>query len=177
MITLKQWMEIVNYRITEGSKFTWDCYGHNAHTLDSWNGEHNGHSLSIIFDTETQVVYEVQAHDYANNRAYRMINPLYFKKYKKESKRRDCSLNEAWEDVEYTDLEVEQDYIDKATAIVNGVEYDTGVLVPIDFTDEELLKYMKMAHERNVTFNDFVNSVLAEFIELHKEKINDKLSS
>jgi hypothetical protein len=178
MITLKQWMEIIDYKITEGSKFTWDCYGPNAYTLDSWNGEHDGYSLAIIFDTDTQVVYEVQAHDYSNDRAYRMINPEYYKKYKKESKRRDCPLNEAWEFVDYTDLEVDDDFTEKATAIVNGQEYDTGVLVPIDFTDEELLKYMKMAHERNMTFNDFVNEALARIVEKHKEELNDnKLSS
>lgn len=169
MITLKQWMEIVNYRITEGSQYTWECYGPNAYTLDSWNGDHDGYSMSIIFDTKTQVVYEVQAHDYAGDRAYRMINPDFFKKHKKETKRRDCNLNEAWEYVDYVNLEMDEDWIEKATAIVNGEEYDQGVLVPVDFTDEELLKYMMMAHERNMTFNDFVSEALANIIELHKQ--------
>ena len=52
MITLKEWMEIVDYRITEGSGYQWQCYGPNAYCLDSWNGEQDGHSLSIIFDTK-----------------------------------------------------------------------------------------------------------------------------
>jgi len=43
MITLKQWMEVVNYRITEGSQFQWECYGSHAYTLDSWNGDIDGH--------------------------------------------------------------------------------------------------------------------------------------
>jgi hypothetical protein len=52
------------------------------------------------------------------------------------------------------------------------------VLVPIDFTDQELLKYMKMAHERNMTFNDFVNEALARIVEQHKEELNgQQLSS
>lgn len=169
MITLKQWMEIVNYRITEGSHFQWECYGPHAYTLDSWDGEQDGHSLSVIFDTNTQEVYEVQAHDYTNNRAYRLINPDYHKKYKKEAKHRDCSMTEAWDEVEYTDLEMDEDFIEKATAIVDGEDYDTGIMVPVDFTDSELLKYMTMAHERNMTFNDFVNQALAEAIELHKQ--------
>ena len=54
MITLKEWMEIVNYRITEGSDFTWSCYGDNAYCLDSWDGDQNGSSFTIIFDTKTQ---------------------------------------------------------------------------------------------------------------------------
>ena len=80
MITMQQFMDSVNYRITEGSDFGWQCYGPHAYMLDSWNGEQEGYSFTIIFDTKDQTVYEVQAHDYPNNRAYRMINPDFLKK-------------------------------------------------------------------------------------------------
>jgi hypothetical protein len=73
MITLKEWMEVVDYRITEGSAYSWQCFGANAYCLDSWDGDQDGHSLSITFDQKTQTVYEVQIHDYRNQRAYRMI--------------------------------------------------------------------------------------------------------
>lgn len=99
MITLKEWMEIVGYRITEGSDYCWDCYGPNAYSLDSWSGSNDGHSFTIIFDNKTQVVYEVQAHDYANNRAYRLRNPEYTAGHDAEAEERDCPPNEAWEDV------------------------------------------------------------------------------
>lgn len=164
MITLKQWMEIVNYRITEGSDYGWQCYGSNAHMLDSWNGDQEGHSFTVIFDTKDQTVYEVQAHDYVNQRAYRMVNPDFAKKMRKEAKRRDCIKDQAWEDVEYVDLETDEDFLEKATAIFDGVPYDTRVQMPVDFTDEELLKYMKLAHERDVTFNQFVEDALREAI-------------
>ena len=52
MITMKEWMDLVNYRITEGSAYTWQCYGGNAYMLDSWNGEQDGHSFTVIFDTK-----------------------------------------------------------------------------------------------------------------------------
>ena len=39
MITLKEWMELVDYRITEGSDYCWSCYGPDAYSLDSWNGD------------------------------------------------------------------------------------------------------------------------------------------
>lgn len=168
MITIKQWMEVVNYRITEGSEYTWNCYGPKPYMLDSWNGEQDGHSLTIIFDTETQMVYEVQAHDYVNNRAYRMINPLYKDAHSKKAKEMGELADMAWEDVNYTDLEVDEDWLNKATAIVDGEDYDTRVSIPVDFTDEELLKYMKMAHERDMTFNQFVEEALRQAIEEHK---------
>jgi hypothetical protein len=47
MITLKEWMEVVDYRITEGSGYSWQCFGANAYCLDSWDGDQDGHSLSI----------------------------------------------------------------------------------------------------------------------------------
>jgi hypothetical protein len=165
MITMKEWMEIVNYRITEGSDYCWKCYGDNAYILDSWNGEQDGHSFVIIFDTKTQEVFEVQAHDYVHNRAYRMINPDFEKKLKKESKRRDVNKKEAWDNVDYIDLDVDDDFIEKCLAIREGEDYDTRVQVPVDFTDEDLLKYMKMAHERDMTFNEFIEEALRHAIE------------
>jgi hypothetical protein len=168
MITMKEWMELVGYRITEGSDYTWECYGTHAYSLDSWNGDHNGHSFCITFDQKTQEVFEVQAHDYLHQRAYRMINPDYYKKHKKECKRKDVNLNEAWDDVNYVDLDVVDDFIQKCLAIRAGEDYDTRVQVPIDIPDAELLQYMKMAHELDMTFNEYVEEALRYAIEEHK---------
>jgi hypothetical protein len=165
MITLKEFMEIVDYRITEGSDFCWECYGSNAYCLDSWNGEQDGHSLTIIFDTKTQEVYEVQAHDYRRNRAYRLTNPDYLSDRDSESRERGVNKKEAWDDLEYVDLDVDDDFIQKALSIVADEDYDTRVSVPVDFTDEELLTYMKMAHDRDMTFNAFVEEALRHAIE------------
>jgi hypothetical protein len=165
MITMKEWMELVNYRITEGSAFGWNCYGNDVHMLDSWNGEQDGHSFTVIFDTKDQTVYEVQAHDYVHNRAYRMINPDFQKKAKKEARKRDVNRDQAWDNVDYIDLEVDDDFIQKCLAIASGEDYDTRVQVPVDFSDEDLLKYMKMAHERDMTFNQFVEEALRHALE------------
>lgn len=164
---MKEFMELVDYRITEGGNYGWDCYGPNAYMLDSWNGDQNGHSFTIIFDTKDQTVYEVQAHDYVHNRAYRMINEDFYKKMKKEAKHRDSDKDQAWDDVNYVDLEVDDDFIQKSLAIRAGEDYDTRISVPIDIPDAELLKYMKMAHEQDMKFNDFVELALREAIKQH----------
>jgi len=165
MITLKEWMEIVDYRITEGSDYCWHCYGNDVHMLDSWNGEQDGHSFTVIFDTKTQVVYEVQAHDYVHNRAYRMINPDFQKKNKKEAKKRDIDKNNAWDDVNYVDIEVDDDFFQKCLSIKAGEDYDTRVSIPMDFSDEELLTYMKLAHDLDITLNQLVEQALREAID------------
>ena len=160
-------MELVDYRITEGSAYGWQCYGSDAYALDSWNGEHDGHSFTIIFDTKTQIVYEVQAHDYVHNRAYRMVNPDFAKKMKKEAKRRDIDKDEAWEDVNYVDLEVDDDFIQKCLSIRAGEDYDTRVSVPLELDDDMLFDLMKMAHEHDVTLNQMVEIVLRQVIDQH----------
>lgn len=168
MISLKEFMEIVDYRITEGSDYCWQCYGPNAHCLDSWDGDHEGHSFTIIFDTKNQEVYEVQAHDYKNNRAYRMINPDFLEANSEEADQKDVNRNQAWDDVNYVDLDVDDDFIQKALAIKAGEDYDTRVQVSVDFTDEELLKYMVMAHERDMTFNEFVETAIKAAVDRYR---------
>jgi hypothetical protein len=166
MITLKEWMELVDYKITEGSDYGWGCYGPNSFTLDSWNGVHGtgGYSFSITFSTKTQKVYEVSMCDYTNDRAYRMINPKNQEKHRKEALARNVNLNEAWDDVDYVELDVVDDFIQKALAIRAGEDYDTRVQVPVDFSDEDLLQYMKLAHERDITFNELVEEALRHAI-------------
>jgi len=172
VITLKEWMELVDYRITEGSEYCWQCYGPDAYTLDSWNGDQNGHSFCIIFDNKTQVVYEVQAHDYVHNRAYRLINPDFQSDHSDESEERGISVNNAWDDVKYIDLDVDDDFFQKALAIREGEDYDTRVQIQVEFDDAELLEYMKIAHDRDITFNQLVEIALQEAIDQHR-MLND----
>jgi hypothetical protein len=169
MINIKEWMELIDHRITEGSTYGWSCYGPNAYTLDSWNGDHDGYSFTIIFDSKDQTVYEVQVHDFMHQRAYRMIHPDFQKKMKKEAKRRDVNKDTAWDDVNYIDLEVDDDFIQKCLAIKAGEDYDTRIQVPLDLSDEMLYNMMKLAHEQDVTLNQFVEQILRIAIEKERQ--------
>ena len=174
MLTLKDFMEICNYRITEGSDYMWQCFGYNAYCLDSWDGDQDGHTLSIVFDTRTQNVYQVTAYDYKNERAYRMTNPEYLQSFNDECQDRDI-LDTAWEKddgtpVKYIDLEIEEDFIAKASAIVEGVDYDTNVQVPLNLEKEQLYELMLAAHERNITLNELVEEILRAEIERHQNE-------
>ena len=159
MITLKEFMELVDYRITEGSQYYCDAYGSNAYSLDSWNGKHDdgGHSLSIVFDTQTQEVFEVTVCDYTINKAYRLLGSEYQEVAK--------ASPEAWDDVNWIDLEVDDDFIEKAQAIIAGEHFDTRVQVPLNLPKEDMFKMMQMAHERDLTLNQFIEEVLRNAIE------------
>ena len=170
MITLQQFFEATGFRITEGGDYGWTCYGSNSYQLSSWNGIHGdgGWSANIVFSTKSQKVYEVEVCDYTNERAYRLINPKYKPKHDKEASSRGALGNQAWDDVDYIDLDVEGDFMEKLEAIVVGEDYDTRVQVEVDFSDEELLTYMKLAHERDMTFNALVEEALRAAIEKYK---------
>ena len=164
MITIKEFMEIVDYKITEGSDFCWQCYGPDAYRLDSWNQDQDGHSVSIVFDTKTHVVYEATAYDYKRTRAYRLINPDFAQAHRDEAKDRDVNENQAWDDVNYVDLDIDDNFIQKALAIVADEDYDTRVDMPLELPEDQLFELMKMAHERDITLNQLVEDLLKQFI-------------
>lgn len=164
MITIKEFMDVVDYRISGTDPYYWAPYGHDLLAMDSWSGTHeNGWSINIVFDTKNQTVYEMTACDYLHNRAYRMIHPDYVKATA-EAENASPYLKQAWDEVDWTDLEVKEDMLEKAAAIVAGEEYDTRIMVPIEFSDQDLLKFMKIAHERDITFNRLVEIALEEAI-------------
>jgi hypothetical protein len=168
MITVKDFMETVDYKITEGSQYCWLCYGNDAYRLDSWNQDQEGHTVSIVFDTRTQEVYEASAYDYKRNRAYRLINPDYKSAHDDEAAGRDVDINQAWDDVNYIDLETDEDFLEKADAIVAGKDYDTRVEVPLTLPDDQMFELMKMAHEADLTLNQYVEKLLRQVIEDHE---------
>lgn len=164
---LKEWLETVGYRITEGSDWGWNCFGNRTYTLSYWNGDHDGHSMNVVFDTDTQDIYIAEVCDYTGSRAYRWIDPQHRQAYQDEVKSRavdDC----AWDTVEWIDLEVFEDWKTKAEAIRDGLPYDLRVSVPLEIPDDDLLKYMIAAHNRDMTFNQFVEEALKEAIAMAK---------
>ena len=152
MLTLKEFMELVDFKITEGSDYHVNVPG--LYLLSSWNGEQAGYSFDIAFHpADNQRVYLVEANDMKNNRAYRLKDPAL-----------DID-NVAWDGVEYTDLEVDDDFIQKCLAIKSGEEYDTRVSVPLELEDDLLFELMKKAHEEDITLNQMVEQVLREVID------------
>lgn len=164
MITIKDFMEVVDYRITEGSEFCWQCFGSDAYHMSSWNGkyEDGGYSIGMVFDTKTHIVYECEAHDYTNQRSYRWTNPDYVAARKEEAKTRNVDLNQAYDEIKFQDLDEEEDMLKKATAIVRGEQYDIRIMLSVEFSDEDLLKYMKLAHEKDITFNQLVEEAIRD---------------
>ena len=162
MITIEDFLHTVDYRITGGSEYQWQCFGHNARYLDSEVLEH--YSASVVFDAVTQVVYEATVCDYAADRAYRWTHPDFKSNFDAEVQHRQAG-DQAWDTVNYTDLDVTEDFLTKTRAIVNGESYDTRITVPLEMSDDEMLRLMTMAHEQDITLNQLVEQILTQAIE------------
>lgn len=162
MITIENFSQAVQYKFTGGSSYGWNCFGPDARWLDA---EDVGYSASIVFGGSDQTVYIAEVCDYQNLRAYRWLNPDYKEVHDSEAAEKNVNRLQAWDDVNYIELDVAEDFLEKCRAIVEGVTYDERIRVPLDIPDDELLKFMIAAHERDMTFNAFVESALRAAIE------------
>lgn len=170
MITLKDFMEVVDYRITEGSEYGWRCFGSEAYCLDSWNGEHDGYTVSVVFDRLDQTVYQAEAHDYLRQRAYRLTNPNYKTAREQEARALGADDREAWDDVRFVELETSEDFLEKVRAIVAGEDYDTRVVIPVDLPDDVLFTLMRRAHEQDITLNQLFERIMRDAIDRHRQE-------
>jgi hypothetical protein len=170
MLSLREFLELIDYRITEGSDYGWQCYGGHAHAIDSTA---DNYGLTVIFDRQDQTVYEVTVYDYLNDRAYRMIHPDYQAQHCDEAQERGVAEDQAWDDVRFADLETAEDFVEKARAIIAGEDYDTRISIPIDLPEHELLELFKMAHARDMTFNDFIVEIVSEKIATMNQELAD----
>ena len=161
MNLLEKFMKAIDYRITNGDKFLWHCFGGNAYCIDHWDGSHSGFSASIIFDTATQQTYSLSVYDYQRNRAYRWIHPDYRNQHHDEASERMPGIErQAWDDVDFIEIDLESDFFSKLAAIVSGVDYDERISVTLDLDDELALALMMEAHRQDITLNQLVRNVL-----------------
>lgn len=173
MISVEDFTQAVNYRITGGSTFCWNCFSDDARYLDSddlesYNSQDQTYSASIIFGKPDFTVFLAEVHDYKNQRSYRLFHPDFREAYLKEAAEKGVDHEQAWDHVKFIDLDVEEDWLEKCRAIVSGIEYDTRVRIQLDFSDDELLKYMLAAHQADITFNQYLERAIKAAIGRHE---------
>ena len=163
--------EKLNHRIVSGSEYTWNCYT-NARFLEY---ESDYAHVSVVFNHTNQEVYEIEvsvkreAWD-EDMRPYRWLNPDTKDFMIDEAKKKKVKWKNAWDDVKWIDLDLEQDFFEKAIAIFNGKEFDKRVQMEVDLDDETILKLAIEAHKRDITINKYIEEVLQQFID--KEKLS-----
>lgn len=75
--TMNDYLILINYRIGEGSKFEWNCYGPNAYeySYSKFSDEGYLYELNMVFDTVDRLVFQVELSDPQN--IYKWYNPAF----------------------------------------------------------------------------------------------------
>lgn len=159
--------EALEHRISGGSEYGWNCWP-NARWLDY---ESDYAHASVVFNSQTQEIYTAEVNDKADeHKPYRWMDPAYKQLYTDEAKVRNTDPNQAWDNTSWYDLETSEDWLEKASAIIRGEEFDTRVEMPLTLGNDELFMLMTMAHERDITLNKMVEIILQEVIDRHKNE-------
>ena len=163
--------EKFNHKIVSGSEYHWNCYP-NARFLEY---ESDYAHASVIYSTVNQEIYEAEISIKRDAweedmRPYRWLNPDSKDFMIAEAEQKKVDWQQAWDDVKWIDLDVEQDFFEKAVAIFNGEEFDKRVQMEVDLDDATILMLAKEAHKRDITMNKYIEEVLQHFID--KEKLS-----
>jgi len=155
MITLQKWFSIIDdgSSLDGGKILIGDQYLTILTSEATKYGTYKTYSSSsIIFDPKTFKVYGVEVCDYERENAYRILEGLEMDEL-------------AWDGVNFVDLETDEDFIEKMSAIVNQEDYDDRVVVPLNLEEEELCFLMKQAHNHGMTLNEYVEHLLVVLME------------
>jgi len=175
---LKEVNEALDHKITGGSEYQWSCWD-NSRYLDY---ESDYAHVSVIFNSTTQEIYQAEVSVKPESwdedlKPYRWMNPLYKQAYFTEAIKRNIDPYEAWDDTKWTDLEVPEDFLEKAEAIFNGVAFDNRIQVPIELDNELMMQLFMEAHKRDMTLNQLVEEILRNMIATYaKDNIMDDYS-
>ncbi len=174
MTHLEDFVKAIEYRITGGSEYQWDSFGPDARYLDcnDDDGANGTYSISAIFDSQTQQVYSIEVWDYIRDKEYRWIDLAYVKNHMQSCSEHEVDVYESLDGRNYVELELAEDILEKANALVNGLEYDDRVQIPLDMDQETVYNLMQEAHKRDLTLNQFVEFLLTEEIERRKQHEN-----
>lgn len=165
---INQYINAINYRIGEGSAYTWNCFGNNARYMDYDNEDTQDCYITCVFDHKTQNVYSVEFHDNSTRIAYRWIDPLYKELYAREQEEHGYTDETEYESIKIVNIETEDDILDKIECFLLASRYDTRIKVPLDMDDALLFDLMKMAHERDITLNQLIGNVIEQSIEKYE---------
>jgi hypothetical protein len=167
---LSQVNQAFDHKITSGSEYQWNCFP-DARFLDY---ESDFAHVSVLYSTSDQKIYQTEVslkreiNAWQEDKPYRWINPFYKDAYLSEAKERKVDPDQAWDDVKWVDLEVEEDFFEKAIAMFNGEEFDTRVQMEVDLDDGLILQLAKEAHKRDITLNKMIEVILQEVIDRHR---------
>jgi hypothetical protein len=163
MMDFQTILSTFEYKIHTGSEYQWHCYPH-ARYLDMKSKYAH---VSVLYSVVDQTIYEVTVDvitagwsdwDEESFRPYRWLNPDFKQAFVNESKTRSHDPNIAYDDVRYIDLDVPEDFFEKATALFNGnLNFDKRVVVALELPRDLITDMAMQAHELDITMNEYID--------------------
>jgi len=99
---LSKFLKAANFNISDSSRFTWDCYGPNAHYIDV-SDDSNRHIGSCVFDKISNKIFEISSY-VDENHPVKWFSPRHIQAYYKEASERGHDPLAAWDDVQYEQI-------------------------------------------------------------------------
>ena len=107
---IKDYLEAIDFAITGGEKFCWQCYGPDARYLD-FEIDLNT-SISAIFSTKDQRVFRVEVSNVFWRKAFAWDDMEFYPIYLNECQRRHVIPQQAFDDVNYAQVDSESKILD-----------------------------------------------------------------
>ena len=143
-------IQAANFQIIEGSPFLWKCFGKNARYLDFGQTPEENNSVSCIFDTKNQTVYEIAI--YLEHKTFRWIHPKYIKAFQDETLAKKLSILEE----ETIEIISYHDALDKVQQVITKGLCDDEIAIPLKLSSKEFLKLSKASAKKNMSIHDFI---------------------
>ena len=102
-ITIKEFVTAIKFNLGDGFEYQWNCYGDHAYSI-GWMKSDRTATASIIYDINSQKVYQMEVWDELNNKVYRWMRPEYSKVHAREARRRGINDKIAMDRVRYEEL-------------------------------------------------------------------------
>lgn len=163
--TMQDFMKLTNYRINEGNEYGWPCFGSNPFILESWNGQQNGYSFTVVYDTIDNYIYQLSACDFKNSVAFQWTDPAYVGAYKDECMARKEYPAYAWDTVQYQEIIQVSAFFVLAEEIIerhlgeDSISQNVSYVVE-DIPKELLYQIRAIAKERGITPNRLISETL-----------------
>ena len=148
----KEIVNAVSEKISGSSQFLWNCYGQNVLIYD-FNDSSGFNVGGFVANTEGRV-FEINV-TYEDD-VYYWVDPEFIDALEREK------LEKIVIAPDYKEILVleEEDILQKVRAICNGEFFDKRLMVKMELENDLFLSLAKMAHEKDVTLNEFICSVL-----------------
>jgi hypothetical protein len=168
-----QFLEYTEFKIIGGSQesMTTEFYGPDARTVlidlpYHVDGYHLGAEIECSFDSKTLEIYEVVIYSEKLDgmMLWRFSEEPYSDWRKKVCVKLGIDDSISTDGHQYIDIS-EGEMLSIIDEIKNNQKNtDETEIELVGLSDDEIYALMRMAHERNMTFNDFANSVISEYI-------------